>query len=188
LRLDRSLPLAGCFRNGWMGVKLVGCCLDSSVFPVNVFHRSARDDVPPKISEPWQDPLADNVQPFQNVTVWVNVTDYGTGVKNATLWYSLDNGTSWIILNMTELPIPSDTTVTYEATIPGHENCTWITYKIVAYDKAGNNQTKDNEGYGYKYHVIPEFPSITLLLVLTLTTFIATILLKKRKKTKLQLP
>jgi len=147
------------------------------------------DDIPPELSNPWQNPPPENVQPFQNVTVWVNVTDYGSGIKNVTLWYSLDNGTTWETpINMTALPIPSDTTITYEATIPGYENCTWITYKIVAYDKAGNNATRDNNGYFYKYHVIQEFPTTIMLTLLMLTTLIATILLKKRRKTKPQPP
>ena len=146
------------------------------------------DDIPPEMSEPWQDPPTNNVQPFQNVTVWVNVTDYETGIKNVTLWYSISSGTSWAILNMTALPIPSDTWITYEATIDGYENCTWVTYKIIAYDNAGNNATKDNNGYYYEYHVVPEFPSATILPLLMLTTLTATILLKKKRKQKPQLP
>jgi parallel beta-helix repeat protein len=141
------------------------------------------DDIPPEISDPWQDPPANNVQPLQNVTVWVNVTDYGTGIKNVTLWYSIDNGLEWTILNMTK--ISEDT---YKAIIRGYENCTWITYKIVAYDNAGNNATKDNNGYGYQYHVIPEYPSTIMLILLMLTTSIATIFLKKKRKAKLELP
>ena len=145
------------------------------------------DNTPPEMSDPWQDPPANNVQPFQNVTVWVNVTDYGTGIKNVTLWYSINNGTSWTILDMTALPIPSDSWITYEATIKGYENCTWITYKMVAYDNAGNNATKDNNGYGYKYHVIPEFRSTTILSLFMLITLIVTVLLKKKIKPKSQL-
>jgi hypothetical protein len=139
------------------------------------------DGIPPKMSDPWQDPPANNVQPFQTVTVWVNVTDVGTGIKNVTLWYSLDNGTSWTIINMTALPIPSDTWITYEATIDGYENCTWVTYKIIAYDNAGNNATKDNNGYGYKYHVIPEFPSTTILTIFMLTTTVLAVLTRSRR-------
>jgi len=144
------------------------------------------DDIKPEISEPWQEPPPDNVQPYQNVTVWVNVTDYGSEIKNVTLWYSLNNGTSWTVLNMTTLPIPSDQTVTYEATIPGYENCTWIIYKIVAYDNAGNNATKDNKGYHYKYHVIPEFPSSATLLGLLTLIMIPVIFIRKKRcrKTK----
>jgi parallel beta-helix repeat protein len=140
------------------------------------------DNIPPEISEPWQDPLPDNVQPFQNVTVWVNVTDYGTGIKNVTLWYSINNGTSWTIRNMTALPIPSDTWITYEATIDGYENCTWVTYKIIAYDNAENNATKDNNGYGYQYHVIPEYPFTPILILLILTTLTATTLWETKRK------
>jgi parallel beta-helix repeat protein len=138
------------------------------------------DDIPPEISDPWQDPPPNNVQPLQNVTVRVNVTDYGTGIKNVTLWYSLDNGTSWTILNMTALPVPSNTWITYEATIDGYENCTWVTYKIIAYDNAGNNATKDNNGYGYKYHVIPEFPSTIVSLLLLMLIAISLIFIKQR--------
>ena len=89
---------------------------------------------------------------------------------------------------MTALPIPSDTTITYEATIPGYEKCTWITYKIIAYDNAGNNATRDNNGYFYKYHVIPEFPTTIMLTLLMLAVLIATILLKRKTKPKRQPP
>jgi parallel beta-helix repeat protein len=143
------------------------------------------DDIRPEISEPWQDPPPNNVQPFQNVTVRVNVTDYGTGIKNVTLWYSINNGTSWTIINMTALPIPSDTWITYEATIDGYENCTWVTYKIIAYDNAENNATKDNNGYGYKYHVIPEYPSTLILVFIMATTLITTSILKIKKRRQL---
>jgi len=116
------------------------------------------DNIPPEISEPWQDPPPDNVQPFQNVTIWVSVVDYGTGVKNVTLWYSISNGANWMRLNMTEISAGM-----YKAIIPGCKNCTWVTYKIVVYDNAGNSAIKDNNGYGYKYHVIPEIPQPVLL-------------------------
>jgi hypothetical protein len=136
------------------------------------------DDIPPDIGSPVQDPSED-VEPYQNVTVTVSVTDLGTGVYNVTLWYSIDNGTSWTPRNMTEIS-PN----TYQATIPGYENCTWITYKIVAYDNAGNPAVKDNNGYYYTYHVIPEFPSPIILPLFMLTTLIATVLLKKNRKPK----
>ncbi|MGB9693404.1 MAG: glycoside hydrolase family 10 protein [Fervidobacterium sp.] len=137
---------------------------------------------PPELSEPWQDPLANNVQPFQNVSVSVNATYYLTDFKDVTLWYSLDNGTSWTTLNMTWLP---NTALTYEATIGGYENCTWVTYKIIAYDKAGNVAVKDNNGYNYQYHVIPEYPSTLILAILMLTTLSAITLKKTRRKHQL---
>ncbi|MEM2780470.1 MAG: NosD domain-containing protein [Candidatus Bathyarchaeia archaeon] len=136
------------------------------------------DDIKPEIGEPSQNPPPENVQPYQDVTVTVIVTDYGSGVKNVTLWYNLNNGTTWITLNMTELAAN-----TYQATIPGYGNCTWITYKIVAYDNAENMAVKDNNGYNYRYHVIPEYPPATLPpLLLLIATFTAIIKSKKRKR------
>jgi parallel beta-helix repeat protein len=140
------------------------------------------DNIPPEIGEPVQDPVED-VEPYQNVTVTVNVTDFGTGVYNVTLRYSIDNGTSWMSLNMTEI-----STNTYQATIPGYDEGAWITYKIVAYDNAGNFAVKDNNGYYYAYHVIPEFTSALILPLLMLATLVATVLLKKKRKLKSQLP
>lgn len=134
---------------------------------------------PPDIGEPVQDP-PEGVEPHQNVTVTVNVTDLGTGVYNVTLWYSTDNGTTWIPLNMTEI-----STNTYQTIIPGCENCTWITYRIIAYDNAGNQTAKDNNGYGYTYQVVPEYTSALILPSLTSATLTATILSKKKRKSKI---
>jgi hypothetical protein len=80
---------------------------------------------------------------------------------------------------MTALPTPSDTAITYEATIPGYENCTWITYKIVAYDNAGNDATKDNNRFYYKYYVIPEF-SINMMLISSLILITIALILAKK--------
>ncbi|MEM2780950.1 MAG: NosD domain-containing protein [Candidatus Bathyarchaeia archaeon] len=134
------------------------------------------DDIPPEMSEPSQNPPK-NVQPNQDVTVTVTVTDYGSGVKNVTLWYSIDNGATWTTLNMTELAAN-----TYQAAIPGYGNCTWITYKIVAYDNAENVAVKDNNGYDYQYHVIPEISLTTILLAPLILTTIITIITPKTKR------
>lgn len=138
------------------------------------------DDSPPEIGEPSQNPPPENVQPNQDVTVTVTVIDYGSGVKNVTLWYSTNNGTTWNPINMTELAAN-----TYTATIQGREYCTWVTYKIVAYDNAENNATKNNNGFNYQYHVIPEIPSTTLdLAILMLTTLITATTRKTKRKHK----
>ena len=125
------------------------------------------DDISPEISASMQEP-PENVTPYQNVTVTVNVTETGSGLYNITLWYSTNNGTTWTPLNMTEI-----STNTYHTTIPEHENCTWVTYKIITYDNNGNQAINDNHGYYYIYHVIPEFPTwapiLLLFLILTFT-------------------
>jgi len=123
------------------------------------------DDISPEISAPVQEP-PENVTAYQNVTVTANVTETGSGLYNITLWYSTNNGTTWAPLNMVEV-----STNIYQTTIPRHENGTWVTYKIVAYDNNGNSAINDNNGYFYVYHVVPEFsiwsPIFLAFLILT---------------------
>jgi hypothetical protein len=132
------------------------------------------DDISPEISAPVQEP-PENVTAYQNVTVTVNVTEEGSGLYNITLWYSINNGTTWTPLNMTEISISI-----FQATILGQENCTWVTYKIIAYDNNGNQAINDNHGYYYVYHVIPEFPSLIILPLLMITTLLAVIVYKRK--------
>lgn len=140
------------------------------------------DNLPPSISEPMQSPLGNDVQEFQEVTVRVNVTDYGTGVENVTLLYKINNEVNWNFLNMTTFLILSNSTIICETVIPGYKGQMRVSYVIVAYDKAGNKAIKDNEGYGYSYCIVPEFPS-TLGVFLELSIFLLAIyFLKKLEK------
>ena len=125
------------------------------------------DETPPSIGTPAREPVGD-VTPDQDVKVSVSVVDVGSGVKNVTLSYSTTNGTSWIDLSMTY----NSTSDLYQATIPGEEYCTWVSYKVIAYDNSENLATKDNAGEYYVYHVIPEFPLIMILpLIIALAAF-----------------
>lgn len=139
------------------------------------------DDISPEISVPVQEP-SENVMAYQNVTVTVNVTEAGSGLYNITLWYSINNGTTWTPLNMTEI-----STSIYQTTISGYENCTWVTYKIIAYDNNGNQAINDNHGYYYIYHIIPEFsiwsPIFLAFLILTfaITVYKRKSLIKHKK-------
>jgi len=132
------------------------------------------DNIPPEISLPIQEP-PENITAYQNVSVTVNVTDLGTGVYNVTLWYSINNGTTWTPLNMTEI-----STNTYQATIPGYENCISVTYKIAAYDNNGNSAINDRYGYYFDYHVIPESPSLIVLSLLMIATVLAVIVYRRK--------
>jgi hypothetical protein len=132
------------------------------------------DNIPPTIGIPIQNP-PENVLPNQNVTVAVSVADSGLGVNNVTLLYTINNGTTWTPLNMTEV-----STNIYQTTIPGHENGTWVTYKIVAYDNNGNSAINDNNGYFYVYHVIPEFSIwFPIFLAFLILTFAITVYKRK---------
>jgi len=133
------------------------------------------DDISPEISFPIQEPSED-ITSYESVMITVNVTDLGVGIHNVTLWYSTDNGTIWAPLNMLEI-----SNITYQTMIPGHKDCTWITYKITAYDNNENQAIDDNNGYYYSYHVIPEFPSLQLMSLLMIVTLVVVILSKKRE-------
>ncbi|RLI00944.1 hypothetical protein DRO31_07650, partial [Candidatus Bathyarchaeota archaeon] len=134
------------------------------------------DKTAPLVGEPIQTPPPDNVQPFVNVTISVNVTDLESGVKNVTLYYSVNGG------EFTAKPMQLNTTTgLYEATIDGYEAETTITYMIVAYDNAGNKAQQDNAENYFVYTIIPEFPSIPLALLLMLIPLIITFFLKRTK-------
>jgi len=135
------------------------------------------DKIPPTIGKPTQEPKA-NIQPNQEVWITVLVTDSVSGVHNVTLWYSINNGTTWRRLNMIKAYGNN-----YQTRIPGCMNCTWVTYKITAYDNSGNSAVDTNEGRYYIYHVIPEFPTIISMFLLLF--FVTIILFSKNYMRKL---
>jgi nitroreductase len=132
------------------------------------------DNIPPEIDFQEQEPSG-NISAYQNVTVTVNVTDFGSGVSNVALSYTIDNGASWKILNMTET-----FQNVYQTTIPGYEDRTFVMYKIIASDNSGNQALNNNYGHYYVYNVIPEFQNLALTL-LTLMTLTSAIVAYKRK-------
>ena len=136
------------------------------------------DVVPPEIGLPMQEPSA-NTEPDQNVAVRVNVTDFGTGVYNVTLWYSMDNGTIWIPQNMSEF-----TPDIYQAAIPGQPADTRVRYKIIACDKAGNYRAEDKDGEYYVYTVIPEFTPTQILLLFMIASLAVIILRREYARKK----
>ncbi|MDH5483451.1 MAG: C39 family peptidase [Candidatus Bathyarchaeota archaeon] len=137
---------------------------------------SKEDDSPPTIGVPSRIPEGE-VQPFQGVKVSVNITDQESGVKNATLSYTIDNGTSWQNKTMDR----NASTNLFEVTIPGQEAGTLVRFKIFAYDWVGNNATKDGIEAYCVYQVIPEFLSGTILLIFTIPTVLVAIYFVKKK-------
>ena len=69
----------------------------------------------------------------------------------------------------------------YNGTIPQFAYGTTITYVLIAEDWAGNTITTQQMGYSYQYQVIPEFPSLLIVLILMATTLAAIITARKRK-------
>jgi hypothetical protein len=142
---------------------------------VNVTVQLGEDVTAPSIGIPSRVP-EDDVQPNEQVTVFVNVTDAESGVKNVTLSYSLNFSLTWTAKPMSY----NSTSNVCNATIPGQPYGTYVRFKIVAYDKAGNNKTQDGTEPYCAYQVIPEFPS-SLILPLFMVLSIPAILYVKKK-------
>lgn len=133
------------------------------------------DATAPVIDIPSRDP-ANNVQPDQSVKISVNITDTLSKVKNATLLYTINNGTSW-----TSSPMNYNlSTSLYETTILGQPAGTWVRFKIVAYDNAQNNATRDGVNQYCIYQVLPEFPSLLILSLFMIATLLAVIIHKRK--------
>jgi len=138
------------------------------------------DSSSPTIGIPSRTP-EDDVLPEQPVNVSVNVTDSESGVKNVTLAYTINNGTSWENLTMNPTINYNVSSSLYEATIPGQQAETWVKFRIATYDYAGNNATRDGTEPHCVYQVIPEFSSALILPLLMIFTLTVVILSKKRK-------
>jgi hypothetical protein len=143
------------------------------------------DATPPNITNVSQYPLENNVLPENEVKINATVTDVLNGVRKVTLIYAYTNSSgTWIrVIHMTNIGGNI-----WNATIPAFAYGTNVTYVIMAEDNVNNTITTEEMGYDYRYQVIPEFPSTIILPLFTLTTLIATVLLKKKRKTKPQLP
>ena len=121
-----------------------------------------------------------NVTANQPVSVSANVTDSLSGVRSVRLEYNVTNSSlTW------DFPMSlNSTTGLYEYQIPGQPVGAVVTYKITAYDKAGNVATDDNAGQYYAYLVtVPEFSSLLVFPLLILATLLAGIIHRKSQKT-----
>lgn len=117
------------------------------------------DTTPPTIDAPSRTPSGD-VPENETVTIAADITDYESGLANATVSYTIDNST-WTDAAMTS---SGDT---WTGTIPGQLNGTRVWYRITAFDVAGNNATKYESGTTpYHYDVIPEFMTAVLIIML----------------------
>jgi len=138
--------------------------------------RGAVDTIPPNVTNVSQFPLENNMQSGDEVKVTAAVTDNLSGVKRAALNYTYTNssGTWFSVVDMTKLE--GDV---WNATIPAFPYSTNVAYAIVAEDYVGNIIT--TEGYEYQYHIIPEFPSVSILSLFMITTLLA-VTVRKRKR------
>jgi len=143
-----------------------------------IFQIGSRDDVPPVIGTPSQDPPENNVQPYQKVTVSVDVTDADTGVRpdGVILSYSTDGGGTWNNVTMSKT-----TGDTYEGEIPGSPADTQVKYRIIAYDYANNEAVENKAGEYYVYTVITEFPNWQIIALTLLLIGIILVIMRRRQ-------
>ena len=135
----------------------------------------ALDKTAPSIETPSRTPTGD-VQPDQPVKISANITDVTSQVKNVTLSYTTNDGTSW-----TDLPMSQNSSDSpYEATILGQPPETWVRYKIDACDYAGVNKTLDGMEPYLIYQVVPELPSFLVLPLFIISTLLIVIIHKRR--------
>jgi hypothetical protein len=129
------------------------------------------DTTPPTISTPTITPSSPG--PSDTVTVHVNVTDVGSGVKNVSITYTTDN---WKSVNKTLLANYNITTHYATAQIPPLQFGGHTEYYITAFDNAGNKAVNNNSGSYFSYDVsAPWF--LNLWLYIIVVALIATVIL-----------
>ncbi len=133
------------------------------------------DNSIPAIGTPLRVPEAD-VQPNQEVEISVNVSDPESGVENVALFYTTDNGTTWESRTMNL----NQSTSLYVTTIAGQEAGTWVKFKIVAYDRVGDNATLDGAEPYCTYQVVPEFPSFLVMLLFTMVALLPVMVYRRK--------
>jgi hypothetical protein len=136
------------------------------------------DTTPPYISNVTQTPSQNSVSPEDEVQVNATVTDDLSGVKQAILNYTNNNGT-WNTIDMTNIEGN-----TWNATIPTFPYGTNVTYNIIAEDNLYNIATTQVTGQEYQYNVIPEFSLFTILLFFMTTALLIIIALREKSSLK----
>lgn len=141
------------------------------------------DNTAPVISNPYQDPPGQVVQPGETVevepgydiTVKVNVTE--PNIETVSLCYNV-SATEWM-----EIPMTLSSGNEYTATIPSSSlpPCTTIQYYVKAVDKAGNTAQTPTAGIYFASYIISEYQRITLVALLPAIALIIA-LTKKGKK------
>lgn len=132
------------------------------------------DKTAPTIDDPLPNPNPSKhaIMEGQEVQVAVEISDSLSGIESVILSYTIDQKTNiWENLSMTL----NSTTQSWQATIPGQEIWTYVIYKIVASDIAGNVAVSTGGYILYGYQTVPEFPSwIMVPLFVTATIVLAT--------------
>jgi len=128
--------------------------------------------------------------PWYPTYVYVNVTDWGSGVDSVILSYSTNNGVSWSNISMYIRALFEGSWLlkrylscqySSEYSLPYFDVGTNITYRIIAYDRVGNQAIRDHAGNYYVFTVIiPEFLSFLVLPIFMIATFLTVIVYRRK--------
>ncbi len=139
------------------------------------------DTTPPTISTPTIKPTSPSAG--DTVTISVNVTDTGSGVKNVSITYTSDN---WKTVNKTLTAPYNITTHIATAQISALQYGGHVEYYVTAFDNAGNKAVNSNSGSYFAYDVSPPWylgTSIWLLILgLVAIVILFAIIYPKRHK------
>jgi len=141
------------------------------------------DTTPPAIGTPTIRPASPGSG--DTVTVSVNVTDAGSGVKNVSITFTTDN---WKTSNTTILGFYNITSGMAETEIPAQQYGGHVEYYVVAWDNAGNRALNSNLGNYFTYDVAaPIYLSLWFYaLILTLIAVVVALFLFTRKRKPVQ--
>lgn len=142
-----------------------------------ILAKETGDTTPPIINDAFSEPGI--VQPNQEVTISVNVTDSQSGVQEVILYYLASTNNAW-----TSIKMKQTVANIFEGNIAGFPEATNISYVIIVYDYAGNFAIDDNAGQYYVYTTIPEFLPWTLVLSALSISAVAAIICRQRTSKK----
>ena len=168
-------------------VEYADCVIPLAISPYLGPQQYPGDNILPNITVA-REPSGLEVSDSQDVLVSANITDAESGVRNATLRYTIDNSTDWYGANAHTVPMslnltlqPQDSSaLSFNATIWGQASGIRVRFSIIAYDFAGNNATIDGVTDTATFLVVPEFPSTALLSLFAMATLCAAIVYRRK--------
>lgn len=128
---DTTSWITNYYPNGFINLRLI------AEIPPEFTAPPIRGDItPPTISNVVATPSVPTL--IDDVNVTATITDDLVGVKNASVYYSIDGGLNW-----SQIPMQHIGDSTYKATIPKQANITVVQYYINATDVALNTNQSD---------------------------------------------
>jgi hypothetical protein len=137
--------------------------------PSSVYQVSLDETGPTIVNAVRVKPLGSPVLPTEEVDIEATITDDGSGVKNATLFYGAGEDPFGIDYNQTSMVriAGTDYNCTFLGTVPSYPNGTRVYYFVSATDMA-NNTAQQNERIPYSVEQAPSsWLQITNIGVLT---------------------